>query len=76
MPRMQEVVLELGAIAPQAAEVLQAALAAVPGVLRVELSRSEGHAIVTADTLVATPDALREAAASAGCDVQDLRYPE
>lgn len=53
-----------------------AALRRVPGVTDAVASRSEGHAVITADPSIATEDLLKKAVTDAGYEAGDVRFPE
>jgi len=77
MSRAQEIVIEVeGMTCENCERHVVEALRAVPGVSNARASRSEGHALVTADTAVATPEKLRAAVEEAGYDPGDVRFPE
>jgi len=73
----QEIIIEVSGMTADIGEGhVIAALAAVPGVTAARASRSEGHAVVTADPLVATPEKLLKAIADAGYEPGEVRFPE
>ena len=75
--RRQEIVVEVSGMtsADSEREVAQA-LTAVPGVESATASRHEGHALVTADAALATPEKLRAAVEVAGYEAGEVRFPE
>jgi len=73
----QEIIIEVSGMTADIGEGhVIAALAAVPGVTAARASRSEGHAVVTADPLVATPEKLLKAIADAGYEPGEVSFPE
>jgi len=77
MARAQEIIIEVGGMTCEHCEQrVTRALAAVPGVVRASVSRSEGHAVVTADPASATPEKLQESVREAGYEPGDVRFSE
>ena len=75
--REQEIVIEVGGMTcGHCEERVAAALRRVPGVIAATASRSEGHAVVTADPTIATEDLLKNAVTDAGYEPGDVRFPE
>jgi copper chaperone CopZ len=77
MIRSQEIIIEVrGMVSDDCERRVAMALREVPGVEKASANRHEGHALVTADPAVATPNKLREAVNEAGCEPGEVLFPE
>jgi copper chaperone CopZ len=77
MSRLQEIIIEVdGMTGAESERAVADRLSALPGVRAVEVSHPEGHAVVTADLALATPERLRSAVAEAGFVPGEVVFPE
>ncbi len=75
--RLQEIVVELSGLHGSGDEQAVAkALSAVPGVRDVRIDSGIGRAVVTGDPMIAVPELLRAAVASAHFVPGDIWLPE